>query len=173
MPATDLECLSQAIYFEARSESEAGQTAVAEVVLNRAKSGRYPGQICEVVYQRNHRTCQFTFTCDGSIGRGVVNAAAWARATRIAHSVLSGAASRQLPDSALNYHANYVSPSWGRRLQRVRQIGAHIFYGPSVDGSPTPGALDAPVTQTAQTGGLIIARNEALDAAYAALGGGR
>ncbi|WP_313105317.1 cell wall hydrolase, partial [Brevundimonas sp.] len=69
VPDNDLECLTQAIYYEARNESEAGQAAVAEVVLNRSRHRAYPKRVCEVVYQRNSRTCQFTFTCDGSIGR--------------------------------------------------------------------------------------------------------
>lgn len=96
VPDNDLECLTQAIYYEARNESEAGQAAVAEVVLNRSRHRAYPKRVCEVVYQRNSRTCQFTFTCDGSIGRRAVNPVAWARAERIAREVYEGR-SAQLP----------------------------------------------------------------------------
>jgi spore germination cell wall hydrolase CwlJ-like protein len=144
IPASEMECLTQALYYEARNESDEGQAAVAEVVLNRARSGRYPKGICEVVYQRNARTCQFTFTCDGSIGRRPINPVAWRRSEAIARSVYHGANPAILPANSVNYHANYVSPSWGRRLQRVKQIGAHIFYGAPLNGGFTPGAESQP-----------------------------
>ena len=163
IPDNDVECLTQAIYYEARNESEAGQAAVAEVVLNRSRHRAYPKRVCEVVYQRNSRTCQFTFTCDGSIGRGAVNPVAWARAERIARDVYEGR-SAQLPKNSVNYHANYVRPSWGQRLARVRQIGAHIFYGSPLNGGSTPGAYEPPPPVQART---LFVRNEALDQAYA------
>lgn len=140
IPSDPIECLTQAIYYEARSESEEGQAAVAAVVMNRSRSGRYPKDVCQVVYQRNSRTCQFTFTCDGAIGRRPVNMTQWARAERIAREVHEGRSSVRLPDASVNYHANYVRPSWGARLERVRQIGAHIFYGAPLAGFETPGA---------------------------------
>ncbi len=170
MPTNDVECLTQAIYYEARNESEDGQAAVAEVVMNRSRSGAYPRSVCAVVYQRNSRTCQFTFTCDGAIGRSPVDLIKWARAERIARDVYDGRAPTLLPRTSVNYHANYVSPSWGRRLERVRQIGAHIFYGAPLGGGVTPGAVTT-VAQTAQavTSGLVFVRNEALDRAYEAV----
>lgn len=168
VPTDPIECLTQAIYYEARNESEEGQAAVAEVVINRSRAGTYPRDICQVVYQRNSRTCQFTFTCDGSIGRGAVNMGAWSRAERIAREVHSGR-SALLPKSSVNYHANYVRPSWGRRLEKVRQIGAHIFYGRALNGA-TPGAGTLRPEQPA-TGGLTFTRVAALDQAYAALMG--
>ncbi len=130
-PLTDPErrCLAEAVYYEARSESDDGQAAVAEVILNRAASGRYPTDVCEVVYQRNARACQFTYTCDGSIGRAPVERAAWVRAEQVATAVAEGRRPRILPERSVNYHADYVAPGWGRRLERVQQIGAHIFYG--------------------------------------------
>lgn len=163
VPDNDLECLTQAIYYEARNESEAGQAAVAEVVLNRSRHRAYPKRVCEVVYQRNSRTCQFTFTCDGSIGRRAVNPVAWARAERIAREVYEGR-SAQLPKNSVNYHANYVRPSWGARLARVRQIGAHIFYGSPLNGGTNPGAYER--EREPARGGLLFVRNEALDRAY-------
>ncbi len=166
VPTNALDCLTQAIYYEARTESEDGQAAVAEVVLNRSRSGVYPADVCAVVYQRNSRTCQFTFTCDGSIGRGAVNATAWARAERIARSVYAGSSQALLPASSVNYHANYVRPSWGSRLARIRQIGAHIFYGAPLRSGTTPGASNA-VVAPVRTLGLTFVRNAALDAAYA------
>jgi len=166
VPTDPVECLTQAIYYEARNESEDGQAAVAEVVLNRADSGRYPGDICAVVYQRNSRTCQFTFTCDGSIGRYPVNMTAWARAERIAREVYAGKPTL-LPRSSVNYHANYVRPRWSSRLERVRRIGAHIFYGAPLSGS-TPGANEAPAPRQR---GLMFVKNDAFERAYAMLSG--
>lgn len=172
VPSNPIECLTQAIYYEARSESEEGQAAVAEVVLNRSRSGRYPADVCQVVYQRNSRTCQFTFTCDGSIGRGAVNMRSWARAERIAREVYEGRSSGLLPRDSVNYHADYVRPTWGRRLAQVRQIGAHIFYGAPLDGGSTPGAERNEQADTSARGGLLFVRNEALDRAYALMTGG-
>jgi len=166
VPDNDVECLTQAIYYEARNESEAGQAAVAEVVLNRSRHRAYPKRVCEVVYQRNSRTCQFTFTCDGSIGRRAVNPVAWARAERIAREVYEGRSS-QLPKNSVNYHANYVRPSWGQRLARVRQIGAHIFYGAPLNGGSTPGAFERQAEPAPAR--LLFVRNEALDRAYEVL----
>lgn len=164
IPDNDLECLTQAIYYEARNESEAGQAAVAEVVLNRSRHRAYPKSVCQVVYQRNTRTCQFTFTCDGSIGRRAISPVAWARAERIAREVYEGRSASQLPKNSVNYHANYVRPSWGSRLARVRQIGAHIFYGAPLNGGSNPGAYE-PAPEPVRPG-LLFVRNEALDRAY-------
>ena len=134
-------------------------------MLNRSRHRAYPKRVCEVVYQRNSRTCQFTFTCDGSIGRRAVNPVAWARAERIAREVYEGR-SAQLPKNSVNYHANYVRPSWGQRLARVRQIGAHIFYGAPLNGGTNPGAYEPPPPVQARP---LFERNEALDQAYARL----
>lgn len=169
VPMGPIECLTQAIYYEARNESEEGQSAVAEVIMNRSRSGRYPQDVCQVVYQRNSRTCQFTFTCDGSIGRGPVTVAAWVRAERIARQVYEGRSASLLPTTSVNYHASYVSPSWSRRLERVRQIGAHIFYGAPLFGGIAPGSEEraaAPATGRSSQG-LVFSRNEALDRAFA------
>lgn len=155
VPNNPVECLTQAIYYEARSESEEGQAAVAAVVMNRSRSGRYPRDVCQVVYQRNSRTCQFTFTCDGSIGRGRVNMTAWARAERIAREVYEGRSSVSLPGSSVNYHAHYVRPTWGQRLEQVRRIGAHIFYGAPKPGHRNPGADETPA-EAPKSGGLVF-----------------
>lgn len=116
-------CLASAIYFEARGESLEGQLAVAEVVLNRTRSGRYPATICAVVRQ----PAQFSFVRRGVIPRADPNCEHWRRAVAIAR-IAESRATRLLPENVLWYHANYVSPSWGRRLDRNRRIGAHIFY---------------------------------------------
>ena len=169
IPTSDVECLTQAIYYEARNESAEGQAAVGEVVMNRTRSGTYPRSVCAVVYQRNSRTCQFTFTCDGAIGRNAVDTRKWARAEQIAREVYEGRSAALLPSSSVNYHANYVRPSWGARLERVRQIGAHIFYGAALAGGSTPGAAAPARTAQAPTQGLQFVRIDALDRAFQAM----
>jgi len=116
-------CLASAVYFEARGESLEGQLAVAEVVLNRAASGRYPASWCGVVVQRS----QFSFVRGGRIPAANRASDAWRRAVAVAR-VAEERAERILPRDVLWYHANYVRPSWGRRLSRSSRIGAHIFY---------------------------------------------
>lgn len=122
-------CLAEAVYFEARSEPEAGQAAVAQVVLNRVRSGHYPASICGVVYQNRHRfkACQFTFTCEGR-SLAILEPASWATAQKIAGDVLAGQVYLPEIGAATHYHANYVAPYWSRRLKRQDQIGRHIFY---------------------------------------------
>lgn len=122
-------CLAQAIYFEARSEPEAGQAAVAQVVLNRALSGLYPASVCGVVFQNSHRhlACQFTFTCEGKALR-ITDQNSWERARRIAREVLEGKTYLSQVGASTHYHATYVRPGWSRRLERKGKIGTHIFY---------------------------------------------
>jgi spore germination cell wall hydrolase CwlJ-like protein len=122
-------CLAEAVYFEARGEPEEGQAAVAQVVLNRVKSGLYPSSICGVVYQNRNRhlACQFTFACEGRALR-INDADAWDRAKRIASSVLEGKTYLADVGGATHYHANYVRPYWARRLKKMDVIGRHIFY---------------------------------------------
>lgn len=122
-------CLSEAVYFEARSEPEAGQAAVAQVVLNRVKSGLYPASVCGVVYQNRHHYmgCQFSFACEGKSLR-ITDAGAWESATRIARSVIEGRTYLAEVGAATHYHADYVRPGWARRLRKMDVIGRHIFY---------------------------------------------
>jgi spore germination cell wall hydrolase CwlJ-like protein len=138
-----MRCLAEAIYFESRSEPEAGQAAVAQVVLNRVRSGIFPTNVCAVVYQdRNHPfACQFSFACEGKSLR-IEEPAAWATATRIAQTVVTGANYNPLLSEALNYHAFYVYPFWAPSLRRVDRIGAHIFYAMRTDLNWAPGALN-------------------------------
>ncbi|MBV1706109.1 MAG: cell wall hydrolase [Hyphomicrobiales bacterium] len=122
-------CLAQAIYFEARSESAQGEAAVAQVVLNRVRSGLYPHTVCGVVFQnyRHHNACQFSFACNGH--RLVVHeAAAWQRAVAIAHAVTNGLTYVAKVGDATHYHANYVHPRWAHSMRRMDVIGHHIFY---------------------------------------------
>ncbi|TVR10858.1 MAG: cell wall hydrolase [Salinarimonadaceae bacterium] len=122
-------CLAEAVYFEARSEPETGQSAVAQVVLNRVKSNLYPNSICGVVYQNRHRhlRCQFTFACEGK-SLAIREQAAWRRAVRVADAVLTGDTYLETIGGATHYHANYVNPRWARALLRKDRIGRHIFY---------------------------------------------
>jgi spore germination cell wall hydrolase CwlJ-like protein len=123
-------CLARAVYFEARSESELGQMAVAKVILNRVKSPQYPNTICGVVYQGTQRrnSCQFSFACDG-LPDDVKQPEAWANAKRIAKKALAGdpKVAAKL-GGALHYHADYVQPKWARSMRKAIKIGSHIFY---------------------------------------------
>ena len=125
---TALQCLTSALYYEAASESDDGQRAVAQVILNRARHPAYPSSICGVVYQGSTRVtgCQFTFTCDGSLAR-TPSAAGWARSRRIAEAALSGQVFAPVGYST-HYHADYVVPYWAASLAKVQTIGRHIFY---------------------------------------------
>ena len=117
------DCLANAVYFEARGESLEGQLAVAEVVLNRARSGRYPTTLCAVVTQ----PAQFSFVRRGVIPPADRACEAWRRAVAIARIAQAGER-RLLAGNVLWYHANYVRPSWGRRLERsARDRPAHLL----------------------------------------------
>lgn len=122
-------CLSTAIYFEARGESYRGQVAVAQVVLNRVKDHRYPGTICGVVFQNQTKrnACQFSFACDG-IPEVVNEPKPWAQAEDISRRVLDGELYLTEVGDATHYHATYVRPAWAPRMQKVTQIGLHVFY---------------------------------------------
>ena len=134
----DLDCLAQNIYFEAKSESQAGQIAVGQVVLNRVKHNKYPNTVCEVIQQGptynwtedfpvRHK-CQFSWYCDGKSDK-IRNQTAWYQAKQIAGVLLS------MPDmvpnvveDATHYHAHYVNPHWASKLEKVTRIDSHIFY---------------------------------------------
>lgn len=121
-------CLAQAVFYEARGESQRGQIAVAEVIMNRVRSGYYPTSICGVVYQGSHRAtgCQFTFTCDGSLNR-TPRGRAWDRAQRVATAVMSGY-TRPITQGATHYHTREVNPVWNSGLVQTTSIESHIFY---------------------------------------------
>ena len=133
-----LDCLAQAVYYEARSEGEAGERAVAQVVLNRVRHPAWPNSVCGVVYQGPMRLgggCQFTFTCDGSL-RDAPAGAAWDEARRIAAEALGGRTYDPV-GLATHYHTSAVFPAWAPRLTKTNVIGAHIFYRlPGLAGAP-------------------------------------
>lgn len=116
-------CLATAVYFEARGESVDGQLAVARVVMNRAASGRYPPTYCATVRQ----PAQFSFVRAGRFPPVNVDCAAWKKAEAIARLALANVVP-SIGNDVLWYHADYVAPSWGRRLTQVSKIGQHIFY---------------------------------------------
>jgi spore germination cell wall hydrolase CwlJ-like protein len=125
----ELNCMATAIYFEARGESYRGQVAVGQVVLNRVAHRLYPGTICGVVYQNQHKrnACQFSFACDG-IPERVTEAKAWEQAEEIARGVISGEHYLTEVAHATHYHATYVRPHWAGRMQKEAKIGLHVFY---------------------------------------------
>ncbi len=127
--ARELRCMATAIYFEARDEPTKGQIAVAQVVMNRIRSPFYPKTVCGVVYQgeRNRHGCQFSFTCTGK-RNAVKEKAEWATAVKLAKQVIAGEIWLNEVGYATHYHATYVHPQWRFELDRVTQIGAHIFY---------------------------------------------
>lgn len=122
-PARDLECLSQAVYYEARGESSTGQAAVAQVVLNRVRHPRFPKSVCGVVFQQAGEGCQFSFACDGSMRRGV-DVSAWRQAQGVAARALRGFVMPQVA-AATDFRVAHI-PAFG--LERVAQIGSHVFY---------------------------------------------
>ncbi|HMG47276.1 MAG TPA: cell wall hydrolase [Allosphingosinicella sp.] len=169
-PATSdraLECLTQAVYYEARGESEDGQRAVAQVVLNRVRHPAYPNSVCGVVFQGWQRAtgCQFSFTCDGSMSAGI-EPYAWEQARRIAGAALAGSVYRPV-GLATNYHTTAIQPYWAPSLVPQAVVGAHIFYrrpGSTLDtfdqalSEDEPDAMPQPLYAVARTEGRRVER---------------
>ncbi|HEY0918648.1 cell wall hydrolase [Devosia sp.] len=127
-------CLAQAIYHEARGESRDGQLAVANVIINRALSDKYPSSICGVVFQnadKGRYKCQFTFACDGRSDFGKERTA-WNHSMQLAETAFyeyqQGRRPGVLPNSVLFYHTTAVAPKWSYAFRRVAAIGSHVFY---------------------------------------------
>lgn len=125
---TALRCLTQAVYYEAAVEPMQGRRAVAQVVLNRVRHPAYPKSVCGVVYQGSERRtgCQFSFTCDGSLLRGP-STRPWVEAEAVAKAALAGYVEPSV-GTATHYHADYVLPRWAFELDKIEQLGRHIFY---------------------------------------------
>ncbi|MFN4113554.1 MAG: cell wall hydrolase [Sphingomonadaceae bacterium] len=119
----ELDCLAGAIYFEARGEPLLGQLAVAEVIINRSRSNRFPDTYCAVVRQPG----QFSFVRKGAIPQARRSTRAWQNAVAVARIAHSGGWQSHAED-ALYFHANYVRPSWSRSKQALATIDSHIFY---------------------------------------------
>jgi spore germination cell wall hydrolase CwlJ-like protein len=127
--ARDLHCMATAIYFEARGETERGQRAVAQVILNRVEDHRYPDSVCDVIYQNRHwrNRCQFSFACDGRPER-IRDQRSWARAMAYAEDAIVNDFYLDDIGGSTHYHATYVRPRWARALRRIQRVGTHIFY---------------------------------------------
>ena len=127
--AQEHRCLSEVLYFEARGETESGQVAVADVIFHRLVGGKHGKTLCAVVYEGAGQTfCQFTFACDGSVERPRA-ADAWRAAQVLAARIMTGQV--QAPDAldgATHYHSVSVHPTWAPQMQRIAQIGSHVFY---------------------------------------------
>ncbi|MDF3414166.1 cell wall hydrolase [Sulfitobacter sp. M57] len=121
-------CLTEALYFEARGETVKGQFAVAEVIMNRVKSGRFPGSLCGVINQGTGKKyqCQFTYTCDGH-AEVISEPRAYARAGKVARYMMDGKVPA-LTKGATHYHTTAVNPRWARVYTRTAKIGVHLFY---------------------------------------------
>ncbi|MEG3172834.1 cell wall hydrolase [Sphingomonas sp. ZB1N12] len=122
------ECLTAAVYYEARSQSVEGQRAVAQVVLNRVRDRAFPNSVCGVVYQGAERRtgCQFSFTCDGSMNRAR-ELGAWDRARAVAAAALGGSVFAPV-GAATSFHTTSILPWWASSLARITTVGAHVFY---------------------------------------------
>jgi len=157
--ARDLECLTQAVYYEARGESVQGQEAVAQVVLNRVRHPAFPKTVCAVVFQGASvgHGCQFSFACDGSM-RDRREPAAWRRAESVASRALGGAVMAEVGRST-HFHAVGYGSQWDGDMIRVAQVGEHIFFrfghnGAAItqlpaDGVQTASAAAAPAPASA------------------------
>nr|WP_100366304.1 cell wall hydrolase [Yoonia maricola] len=122
------QCLSEALYFEARGETVRGMFAVGEVILNRVDSNAYPDTLCAVINQGTGRryACQFTYTCDGK-PETIGEPRSWERVGKVARILIDGAP-RVLTGGATHYHTKSVNPSWAQRYPRTAEIGYHYFY---------------------------------------------
>ncbi|CUH43919.1 cell wall hydrolase [Ruegeria atlantica] len=124
----NFKCLAEALYFEARGESVRGQFAVAEVILNRVKSSRFPSSLCGVIKQGTGKKyqCQFTYTCDGQ-KEVIREKRAYERVSKVARAAIDGVGVG-LTEGATHYHTKAVRPSWSRVYKETARIGVHIFY---------------------------------------------
>ena len=140
-------CLADAVYFESRGESLRGQMAVAQVVMNRVFSGRYPHDVCGVVYQNaaHYLACQFTFACEGRNLRRIDEPHMWEQAKRIAKDTLDGKIWLTEVGYATHYHASWVRPYWVREMAKLYHLGVHTFYRPRAWGRIAPMWTNIPV----------------------------
>ena len=125
-----LDCLARNIYHEAGYEPFEGKVAVAQVTINRAESGQFPSDICQVVYQKNvvyeKVLCQFSWYCDSASLKKPMNGPVYVESMEVAKKVLLEGFRLQSVKNALYFHGDYINPKWGK--QPVTKIGRHIFY---------------------------------------------
>ena len=126
----ELDCLARNIYYEAGHESFEGKVAVAQVTLNRVKSGKFANSVCAVVYQKNvvyqKVVCQFSWYCNSPSSLKVINKDVYKESENVAKKVLFENFRINSLEQAIYYHADYVSPGW--KKQSITKIGRHIFY---------------------------------------------
>jgi len=130
----ELKCLAEAVYHEARSESFTGQLAVANVIIERANLSKFPNTICKVVHAGKYwkgnivrNKCAFSYYCDGKKEWASVEKEALDTAYHVSSLALDGVTLLSTL-GATHYHASYVSPFWANEMERLQQIGKHIFY---------------------------------------------
>ena len=124
----DVNCLAEAVYFEARGEIPKGRIAVAETIMNRVESKDFPDTVCGVVQQGmelRHR-CQFSYKCDG-LAETITEQEVFAEIKQLAHRMMSDGNSK-LTDGATHFHTLDVNPRWDSSLKRTTTIGQHLFY---------------------------------------------
>jgi len=125
-----LDCLARNIYHEAGYEPFEGKVAVAQVTINRAESGQFPSDICQVVYQKNivyeKVLCQFSWYCDSASAKKPMNGPVYTESMEVAKKVLLEGFRIDSVKKALYYHADYVNPAWGKKP--ISKIGHHVFY---------------------------------------------
>ena len=165
-------CMTQAVYYEAALEPLQGQQAVAQTVINRLRHPDFPKSVCGVVYEGSQApiTCQFSFTCDGSLARPPIEPF-WSRAKQVAEAALDGFVAKDI-GPATHYHADYVFPRWGPQMVKIVQLGAHIFYrypGPFGDPDVLSGRYAGGELKVSMAGPSPAA----IAAAKAALSGGQ
>lgn len=125
---SQVKCLAEAIYFEARGENLLGQYAVAEVILNRVDSDKFPNSICSVVSEGASKlhSCQFSYNCDGKL-EYINDIKTYKRILKLS-SMIHGGTARMLTGGAIFYHSRDVAPSWVTKLKKTGEIGRHLFY---------------------------------------------
>ena len=124
----ELHCLAEAIYFEARGENASGQQAVAEVIINRVNSDKFPDRICEVVTQggSDKGKCQFSFNCDG-LPESISEKDAYAEVRMLAFRAMQGEI-KPVAGGATYFHATWANPRWAGIFEKTAEIGSHVFY---------------------------------------------
>jgi spore germination cell wall hydrolase CwlJ-like protein len=125
-----LDCLARNIYHEAGGEPFEGKVAVAQVTINRAESGQFPSDICQVVYQKNvvyeKVLCQFSWYCASPSAKKPMNGPVYTESMEVAKKVLLEGFRLPSVKDALYFHGDYINPGWKR--ERVAKVGRHIFY---------------------------------------------
>ena len=139
---SDFDCMIEAIYYEAGNQPLIGKIAVAQVILNRVRSKRYPNTVCDVVHQgpksqwwlENHgkevpikHKCQFSYYCDGK-EEVRYEGKSWNESEHAAMMIINNSLLKDITDGATHYHADYVSPYWSKDMTRTITIENHLFF---------------------------------------------